>query len=78
MPVITLNNRYQYNPDTDLLGTGGLGTVYKAYDDQRRCYVAIKKFSATNESLKYSLKNEFQRSINFVTKYLAYAWRTYT
>ncbi len=64
MPPITLNNRYKYNPDTDLLGTGGLGTVYKAYDVQQERYVAIKKFNAA-DSLKYSLRADFQKSIHF-------------
>ncbi len=64
MPPITLNNRYKYNPDTDLLGEGGLGKVYKAYDVQQERYVAIKKFNAA-DSLKYSLRAEFQKSIHF-------------
>ena len=64
MPPITLKKRYQYNPDTDLLGTGGMGAVYKAYDNEHEHYVAIKKFNAA-DSLKYSLKAEFQKSIHF-------------
>ncbi len=64
MPLIILKNRYQYNPDIDLLGTGALGAVYKAYDNEHKHYVAIKKFNAT-DSLKYSLRAEFQKSIHF-------------
>ncbi len=64
MPPITLNNRYKYNPDTDLLGEGGLGKVYKAFDVQQERYVAIKKFNVTS-NLKHSLRAEFQKSIHF-------------
>ncbi len=59
-----LNDRYEYNPDTDLIGRGGLAEVFKAYDRQRACYVALKKFQ-TADSLKYGIRDEFQKSIHF-------------
>ncbi len=59
-----LNDRYEYNPDTDLIGKGGLAEVFKAYDRQRECYVALKKFNAA-DSLKYGIREEFQKSIQF-------------
>lgn len=34
--------RYKYNLRSDLIGGGGFGKVYKAYDDVRDRYVAIK------------------------------------
>ena len=36
------HKRYQYNPNTDCLGEGGFGKVYKAYDVHLDHYVAIK------------------------------------
>lgn len=36
------HKRYQYNPNTDCLGEGGFGKVYKAFDTHRDRYVAIK------------------------------------
>ena len=36
------HKRYQYNPNTDCLGEGGFGKVYKAYDTHLDHYVAIK------------------------------------
>lgn len=36
------HKRYQYNPNTDCLGEGGFGKVYKAYDTHLNHYVAIK------------------------------------
>lgn len=36
------HKRYQYNPNSDCLGEGGFGKVYKAFDTHRDRYVAIK------------------------------------
>jgi uncharacterized protein (TIGR02145 family) len=36
------HKRYHYNPNTDCLGEGGFGKVYKAYDTHLDHYVAIK------------------------------------
>lgn len=36
------HKRYKYNPNSDCLGEGGFGKVYKAFDTHRDRYVAIK------------------------------------
>ena len=36
------HKRFQYNLNTDCLGEGGFGKVYKAYDTHLDRYVAIK------------------------------------
>lgn len=35
-------NRYSYDPETDCIGEGGFGSVYKAYDNVLDREVAIK------------------------------------
>ncbi|OWY26088.1 hypothetical protein C7N43_36220 [Sphingobacteriales bacterium UPWRP_1] len=73
-----LNGRYEYNPATDLLGKGGLAEVFKAYDKETGRYVAIKKFTATDENLKYSLKSEFQKSLQLAHDNLVRAYDFFT
>ncbi len=53
-----LDNRYEF---LELIGVGGMADVYKAYDEVKKCYVAIKvlkeKFLGNKEFL-YKFRNE--------------------
>ncbi len=53
-----LDNRYEI---LELIGVGGMANVYKAYDDSRKCYVAIKVLKdkyLTNKEFLYRFRNE--------------------
>jgi serine/threonine protein kinase/formylglycine-generating enzyme required for sulfatase activity len=50
--------RYKYNLRSDLIGGGGFGKVYKAYDDVRDRYVAIKIAEYNEEYDHLSLNSE--------------------
>ena len=59
-----LNQRYEYNHTTDLLGVGGFGRVYKAKDTLLNRQVALKIVSIEGHALQYNLINEVQKSID--------------
>jgi len=73
-----LNHRYEFDPVADLIGRGGLAEVYKAFDRQRKCFVALKVFHPTTESVKYSIQQEFQKSIHFAHGNIVRAYDFFT
>ena len=52
--------RYRYNPDSDRLGEGGFGEVFKAYDTYRDRWVAIKMSKVKPELESVRLKKEVE------------------
>ena len=59
-----LNNRYKYNPKTDLLGSGGFGRVYLAHDTFLDMKVALKIVNADDFPEHYSLLKEVKKGIS--------------
>ncbi len=57
---MNFQERYRYNPQTDLIGKGGFARVYKARDTLLDGDVAIKVFNATEKG-KYSVIEEIKR-----------------
>lgn len=51
-------------PHSVFISEGGLAKVYKAYDQQFRHFVAIRKIYAL-DGFKYSLDSEFKKSIQY-------------
>jgi serine/threonine protein kinase len=60
---LLVNDRYEV---VELVGRGGMGIVYRAYDRRRREFVAIKTLRSFDPSLLYHLKQEF-RSLSEVS-----------
>ena len=54
--------QFQYDPDKDLLGSGGFGTVYRAFDNVKNRYVAIKISQVKDVFGKFTLLNEVKLS----------------
>jgi len=59
---MTFQERYHYNPATDLLGKGGFARVYKAKDLLLDREVAIKVFNATDKG-QYTVIEEIKKAI---------------
>lgn len=54
--------RYIYDPEKDILGSGGFGSVYRAYDRVKNRYVAIKISQVKDIFGKFTLLNEVKLS----------------
>jgi serine/threonine protein kinase len=54
--------RFVYDSEKDILGSGGFGTVYKAYDKFEKKYVAIKISQVKDIFGKFTLLNEVELS----------------
>ena len=54
--------QFRYDPEKDLLGSGGFGTVYRAYDRFKNRYVAIKISQVKDIFGKFTLLNEVKLS----------------
>ena len=59
--ALVLKNRYKYD-DSDVLGKGGFGTVYKGYDMLNDNDVAIK----VDTDMKYNRREKFSLRTNFL------------
>lgn len=67
-----LLSRYSFNRSTDRIGNGTAGTVIKAYDNQRDCWVALKISAVTSESTRLSREVEIVKSLGGHANIAAY------
>lgn len=72
--------RYTYDPINDLLGEGGFGRVFRAYDNYEHEYVAIKIQGVDPKFPELRLRNEVQKVQQYVHKNIARykAWYTFS
>lgn len=53
-------DRFDFNPLTDLLGEGGFGEVYRAYDTLLDKFVAVKRSRVKPGQEHFSLLHEIE------------------
>jgi serine/threonine protein kinase len=61
---LSLFNRYEYNPNTGLIGKGGFSRVYKAFDKRLNRWVALKIYKGGEFADRYSPIAEIRRVVN--------------
>ncbi len=57
-----LKEKYTFNPATDLIGKGGFGRVYKAWDKEIEEFVALKRTDDEPEKVGYDLITEVKKA----------------
>ncbi|MGB0839032.1 MAG: serine/threonine-protein kinase [Chitinophagales bacterium] len=62
MSIMTVKKTYEFDPNKDLIGTGGFGKVFRARDVNLDMVVALKKYTGSLPT-KYSLFEEIKRVI---------------
>ena len=78
MTLEQFTNRYQYDPTNDLLGEGGFGRVYRAYDNHCHEYVAIKIQAVDPKHPHLRLRNEVLKVQQYTHKNIARYKEWYT
>jgi TonB family protein len=54
-------DRFDYDPDNDLLGEGGFGKIFKAWDNVRNEFIALKMSKVQPAMEEFSLLSEYER-----------------
>lgn len=62
-------NRYSFDIADSIIGAGGFGTIYKAYDNYLDKWIAIKLSKNTNDDYRYK---QFKREYNVVQRLMAH------
>lgn len=61
MTPTEFTERFDYDPDNDLLGEGGFGKIFKAWDNIRNEFIALKMSKVQPEMEEFSLLSEYER-----------------
>ncbi|MPR36056.1 TonB family protein [Salmonirosea aquatica] len=61
MTANEFTDRFDYDPDNDLLGEGGFGKIFKAWDKVRNEYIALKLSKVQPNMEEFSLLSEYKR-----------------
>lgn len=70
--------RYTFDASSDLLGEGGFGRVYRAYDNYEHEYVALKMQDVNPQYPELRLRNEYEKVQRFTHPYIARYKACYT